>query len=316
MSCEHVIFIVGPTAVGKTEVACLLAEQLGAEIVSCDAMQVYRDVDIATNKPSRDILARIPHHLIDVRDVEEEFDVAAYNDLARQAIRDIHSRRKTAIVTGGSGLYMQVLLDGIFQGAPKQQHLRDELWQCWESEGAGVLFKELEERDPVATRKIHPHDVRRIIRALEICRSMAKPFSQLQQERAGLWAGRHGLTLIALNRPREALYGRIHARTDDMFQEGLVEEIRRLLRRSLSPTARRIIGVSEVAGYLNREYGEDRARYLMKLHTRHYAKRQLTWFRKERRLQWVDIREGMTARDVTEHIRTAVCPPDGRKAEN
>lgn len=315
MSYKHIIFVVGPTAVGKTDVACLLAEQGGAEIVSCDAMQVYRDADIATNKPSRDILARIPHHLIDVRDVEDEFDVAAYNDLALQAIQDIHSRNKRAIVSGGSGMYVQILLDGIFQGAPRQQHLRDELWRCFESEGAGVLLKELEERDPAAARKIHPHDVRRIIRALEICRSMDKPFSQLKQERAGLW-GRYDMTLVALNRPREELYDCINARVDRMFEQGLVEEVRLLLGRSLSMTARRIIGVSEVAGYLNQDYGEDRARYLMKLHTRHYAKRQLTWFHKEKRLHWIDIRKEMTAEDVAEHIRTAVCPPEERDSEN
>ena len=291
--------------------ACLMAQQLAAEIVSCDAMQVYRGVDIATSKPSRDLLARIPHHLIDIRDVEEEFDVAAFNDLTLQAIRDIQARHKTALITGGSGLYMQVLLDGIFQGAPKQPQLRDELWQRFEAEGAGALLQELAGRDPDAAQKIHPNDIRRLIRALEICRSTDKSFTQLKKNREGLW-GRYDMTLVALNRPREELYARINARVERMFAEGLVEEVRRLLSRPLSLTARRIIGVNEVAGFLNQDYDEARARYLMKLHTRHYAKRQLTWFRKEPRLRWVDIRPEMTADDVADYIRTNVCPVDGR----
>ncbi|MFA5260505.1 MAG: tRNA (adenosine(37)-N6)-dimethylallyltransferase MiaA [Candidatus Omnitrophota bacterium] len=306
MPDKHIIFIVGPTAVGKTEVAYLLAQQMDAEIVSCDAMQVYRDVGITTNNPPRDILNRVPHHLMGIRDVEEEFDVAAFRDLALQAIQDIQARQKTVLIAGGSGMYMQVLLDGIFQGAPKQQHLRDELWQRFEAEGAGGLMKELEERDPAAAQKIHPHDVRRLIRALEICRSTGQPFSQLKKERQGLW-GRYAITLVALNRPREELYACINARVERMFDEGMVEEIRRLLHRPLSLTARRIIGVSEVAGYLNRDYDEDRARYLVKLHTRHYAKRQLTWFRKEQRLCWVDIRREMTAGVVADYIRTNLC---------
>lgn len=315
MPHKRIIFIVGPTAVGKTEVACLLAQQLDAEIVSCDAMQVYRDVDIATNKPSRDILNRVRHHLIDIRDVEEEFDVAAFEDLALRSIREIQTRQKTALVTGGSGMYMQILLDGIFEGVPKQQHVRDELWQRVEAEGAGALVKELEARDPAAAQKIHPHDVRRLIRALEICRSMEKPFSQLKKERQGLW-GRYDMTLVALNRQREELYARIDARVEKMFEDGLVEEIRRLLRRPLSITAGRIIGVSEVAGCLNQDYDENHARYLMKLHTRHYAKRQLTWFRKEARLRWVDIRKEMTADDVAEHIRANVFQPGGQERQD
>ena len=310
MHSKPVIFIVGPTAVGKTDVACSLAGELGAEIVSCDAMQVYRDVDIATSKPPRDILARIPHHLVDIRNVEDEFDVAAFNDLALQAIRDIHSRHKTVVVAGGSGLYMQVLLDGIFQGAPRQQHLRDELWQTFEAEGAGALVKELAERDPDAAQNIHPHDTRRLIRALEICRSTDKRFSQLKKDRRGIW-GRYDITLAALNRPREELYARINARVDRMFDDGLVREIRGLLSRTLSLTARRIIGVSEISGYLKHGYDEAQARYLMKLHTRHYAKRQLTWFRKESRLRWVEIQPGMTAASVADYIRKNIGPPDG-----
>ncbi len=307
MHHNKIIFIVGPTAVGKTEVAFRLAQQMQAEIVSCDAMQVYREVSIATNTPLPEMLRSVPHHCVHVVEPSREFDVAAYNDMALQAVRDIFQRQKTVVITGGSGLYMQVLLDGIFQGAPKERYIRDELWQRFEAEGREALIRELKARDPMAAQRIHPHDTRRIIRALEVCLATDQPFSKLQKERQGLW-GKYEISLYALTREREDLYDRINRRVDQMFEQGLMEEIGRLRQRSLSLTARRIIGFREVSGCLDHEYDESRARYLMKLHTRHYAKRQLTWFRKDNRIQWIFLRrdagaaEPLAALAKAEHL--------------
>lgn len=301
MSFRKIIFIVGPTAVGKTEAACRLAQRIQGEIVSCDSMQVYRELRIVTNKPSASPLEAVAHHLIDVISVREEFDVARFNGLALEAIKNIHARGHVPLVVGGSGLYMQILLDGIFGAAPKNENARQQLKAQAQQYGTPYLYEQLKQSDPPAAAKIHPNDERRIVRALEVYATRRQPISTLHKNREGLW-GKYDIEAVALDMDRDALYRRINRRVDDMFARGAVEEIRNLQGMALSQTAERLIGVREIRGYLDGAYDETHAREWMKLNTRRLAKRQLTWFRKEKRLQWMTVHEQDTAEDIADHL--------------
>ncbi|OGX26392.1 MAG: tRNA (adenosine(37)-N6)-dimethylallyltransferase MiaA [Omnitrophica WOR_2 bacterium RIFCSPHIGHO2_01_FULL_48_9] len=297
-----IIFIVGPTAVGKTEVAIALAERLKGEIVSCDSMQVYKEVSIASSKPTKEQLKKVPHHLIGIVPVKNNFDVAAFNCRALATIKKIQKRNKVPIVTGGSGMYMQVLLDGIFAGE-KKAPVRPQAWQKdAESCGSEVLYQRLQAVDPQAAAKIHPHDTRRIMRALEVFFTQGKPISELQKKRKGLWGSGQEISIFALNREREELYKRIEQRVDQMFIYGIVEEMRGLLSKKLSKTAQGMIGLKEVGGFLKGEHDLQRAQYLLKRNTRHFAKRQLTWFRKDKRLQWINVEENDRVEEIVKAI--------------
>ncbi|MBF0570554.1 MAG: tRNA (adenosine(37)-N6)-dimethylallyltransferase MiaA [Candidatus Omnitrophica bacterium] len=295
------IFIVGPTAVGKSETGLCLSRQINAEIVCCDAMQVYREIAIASDKPSLKAQSQVPHHLVGILSVTQEFNVARYRQLALEAIRDIQAQGKTPLIIGGSGMYMSVLLDGIFEGSNNRDGLREELTRELSSQGLKVLHDRLKALDPQAAAKIHPNDPQRIIRALEVAILTGEPISSLQHKREGLW-GKTPIKIFALNRPREELYQRVQGRVEDMFAKGLVEEIRKVSELPLSNTARKIIGIPEVMGYLKGEHDLERAKYLMKLNTRHYVKRQLTWFRRDKRLTWIDIASNQSAGQVAEII--------------
>ncbi len=294
------IFIVGPTAVGKSETGLCLAERLSAEIVCCDAMQVYREIAIANDKPSAEAIALVPHHLVDILSVTEDFNVARYRRLAVSAIQDVQARGKTPLIIGGSGMYMSVLLDGIFEGFAGED-LREELTQELLSKGPAVLHERLKALDPQAAVKIHPNDPQRIIRALGVALATGQSISSLQQKRKGLW-GKVPIKIFALNRPRQDLYQRAEARVDGMFAKGLLEEIKRVESLPLSLTARKIIGIPEIMGFLKGEHDLERAKYLMKLNTRHYVKRQLTWFRRDKRLTWIDIASGQSSAQIADII--------------
>jgi tRNA dimethylallyltransferase len=201
MNLKKIIFIVGPTAVGKSDVAFFLSKKIQGEIISCDSMQIYKEINIASNKPSEDVTNNLPHHLINIISVEEEFDVARYNQLALAAIKEIHDRGHVPVVVGGSGMYMQVLLDGIFEGGVKNEALRKDLKEQARQYGNQFLYDRLKEENLQAAKKIHPNDVRRVIRALEISRQEKMPICELQQKREGLW-GKYDIRLIALNRDR------------------------------------------------------------------------------------------------------------------
>ena len=292
------IFIVGPTAVGKSETALCLASCLNAEIICCDALQVYREVNIANDKPSAHALKQVRHHLVDILSVSEDFNVARWQKLTLEAIRDIQGRGKRPLIVGGSGMYMSVLLDGIFEQNFSGQDLRQELAREIEIKGPAILHERLKTLDPQAAAKIDPHDPQRIIRALQVVLSTGQAISSLQQKREGLW-GKAPIKIFALNRPRQELYQRAEARVEEMFSKGLLEEIKKISTLPLSDTARKLIGIPELTGYLKGEYDLERARYLMKLHTRHYIKRQLTWFRRDKRLEWIDIGPGQSAQEIS-----------------
>ncbi len=295
MKDPALIFIVGPTAAGKSEIALCLAQRRNAEIICCDAMQVYREIAVASDKPSAKARSLVPHHLVDVVSVTEDFNVARYRGLAAQAIQDIQKRGKTPLIVGGSGMYMAVLLDGIFE-VKAGARIED---------SSLLTHDRLKTLDPQAARKIHPNDSQRIVRALEVAVATGQPLSRLQQKREGLW-GTMPIKIFALNRPREELYQRVEARVDEMFTKGLVEEIKQVSALSLSVTARKLIGIPEVMGHLKGEYDLERAKYLMKLNTRHYVKRQLTWFRRDKRLTWIDITPDQSPEQVADIIAGAL----------
>lgn len=293
----QIIFIVGPSGVGKSDAAFAAARRLGGEIVSCDAMQAYREVNIACDKPSLDTRKKIPHHMLDVVSVTQEFNAAVFRQLALAVLADIRGRGKTPIVCGGSGMYVTFLLDGIFETSAKDEDLRQRLQEEIDGQGAPVLHGRLAALDPAAAAKIHPNDAKRIVRGLEVTLTVGRPLSDVQKERQGLW-GQVPIRMFGLNRPRQELYERVEARVERMFEHGLVDEVRALSGVTLSHTASAIIGIPEVTGYLKGEHDLARAKYLMKLNTRHYVKRQLTWFGRDQRIEWINIEEGMNYGDT------------------
>ena len=300
MNKEQLVFIVGPTAVGKSAVALALANRIGGEIISCDSMQVYKEIHIMNNKPSSEERGEAAHHLLDCVSVEEEFDVVRYSRLATKTIEDILKRSAIPIIVGGSGLYMSILLDGIFD-TQSNPEVREELMQEAEQTGVLALYKQLKEVDPQAAAKIHPNDSRRIIRALEVYQASHRPISEWQKERTGLW-GQYHIQVFGLNRPRQELYERINQRVEEMFANGLVEEIKKLSQFALSPTAKKTIGLEEVQGYLDKKYSLEETKKKMQQNTRHYAKRQLTWFRKDKRIEWIELQKDSSSENIAEAL--------------
>ncbi len=253
-------------------------------------MQVYRELNIVNDKPTQEMRDQVLHHVVDVVSVEEEFNVVQFRALAQQAIQDVHARGNVPFVVGGSGMYMSVLLDGIFE-ARKDEAVRVRLEQQAKEQGLHVLYQRLQQVDPQATEYIHANDERRIVRALEVFEIEGEPISKLQQQRSGLW-GNYPIQIFGLQRDRQEVYRRVEERVDQMFDQGVVEEIKQVSTLNLTKGVKRMIGVAEILAHLEGGYDLERANYLMKLNTRHFVKRQLTWFRKEERMEWVDMSVG------------------------
>ena len=285
---QKIIFITGPTATGKTEVSFHLAKKLNAEIVSCDSMLVYKEPRIITSKPPEEIREEVKHHFIDIVSVEQTYDVFTYYTDATAVIKDLSAKDIPVIVCGGTGLYLEALLDGIFEGPSRDDSLRAELQKEAETKGNNYLYQKLQDADPQAAEKISPNDLKRIIRALEVYYLSGIPISQKQKERKGLW-GSYNIKIFGLTRERGELYERINERTRQMFSQGVVREVKRLIKLNLSISARKIIGIEEIKGALEEKYSLEEAQDVMSKNTRNFAKRQLTWFRKEKRIEWVNI---------------------------
>lgn len=288
---SRTLYLVGPTASGKSAVALELAMMLGGEIISADSMQVYRGLDIGTAKPSPAERARVPHHLIDVVDVSESFDAAKFVRLAAQAEHDIHSRGRRAIICGGTGFYLKALLDGLGDAPPADDALRARL----EVTPLAELLAELRERDPVTFERIDRNNRRRVVRAIEVIRLTGKPFSSQQAE----WRTAFSLdtvpsTVFGLQRSSDDLRARIDVRVDDMFARGLVDETRELLARGLEQnrTAMQAIGYRQVVAHLRGERSLEHTIELVKTKTRRFAKRQMTWFRRQLAVNWITIEPG------------------------
>jgi len=284
-------FIVGPTGAGKTAFALAAAEHLDAEIVNADSRQVYRGMDIGTAKPSAAERCRVAHHLIDIRDPGKPMDVAEFARIARAAIAEIAGRERRVLVVGGSGLYLRVLRGGIFDGPAARPALRAELAAVAERLGPGELYRRLSAVDPEAAARIDPHDLSRIVRALEVYELSGMPISFYQRRHA--FAAREYASLtIGLTIPRDALYAAIEQRFDAMVAAGLIEEVRALMAGggdlSGMPPA---IGYREIASYLRGEMTLEQAIERAKRESRRLAKRQLTWFRAEPEIVWIDPHE-------------------------
>lgn len=318
-SSPPVLVLAGATAVGKSEVALELAERLGGEIISVDSMQVYRGLDIGTAKPSAAERARVAHHLIDVVEVNEPFDAAQFVQLAHRAVADIQARGRTSILCGGTGLYFKALLEGLGQAPPGPPALRAEL----EATSLPDLLGELAERDPVTFERIDHRNPRRVIRALEVIRLTGRPFSQQRapwtqpaspdsgaggqpREPEGL-AGSVSVC-IGLTRSAEDLRGRIDLRVDEMFRRGLVAETEQLLQRGLAQNrnALQALGYRQAAEYLQGARSLTETVALVKARTHQFARRQMTWFRRQIQLSWVQLAAGEPAEQTAERLAGAL----------
>ena len=287
---NRLIAIVGPTATGKSAVAVELALALGGEIVSADSRQVYRYMDIGTAKPGTDDRAKVPHHIIDIINPDEDFTLATYQELAFNAIDDIQGRGKLPFLVGGSGLYVRAVTGGLSipRVAPDPE-LRRSLEDRAAREGCQTLYNELRKDDPQAAGKIDPRNVRRVIRALEVCLTSGVPFSQLQQS-----SPRISTLMIGLTAAREDLYIRIDDRIDEMMKRGLVDEVKGLLDRGYSPElpAMSGLGYKQIAAYLKGEMNLDEAIQRIKFETHRFARSQYSWFRpKDENIRWFDIKD-------------------------
>lgn len=285
---SRLICIIGPTAVGKTEIAINIAQNINAEIVSVDSRQIYRKMDIGTAKPKPEQMKLVPHHVVDCVDPDVYFSVADYQRLADKAITDIQERGKVPMLVGGSGMYFRAVVDGLFDGPNADKELRKRLKQEAEEHGVPWLYERLKIIDPKAANIIHHNDLLRIIRALEVFELSGNRISDLQQQ----WNGenpRYHFIAFGLNRPREELYRRIELRIDQMMVDGLLDEVHNLSGYSRDLLSMNCLGYKEFLGYIDGIYSLDEAIDLVKRNTRHYAKRQLTWFKKDKRITWIDL---------------------------
>ena len=286
-----IISVAGPTASGKSDLAIMLAESLGGEIISFDSMQIYRGMDIGTAKPSAEELARVPHHMIDVADPRENYSVASFVAQAKKAIDGVTQRGKTPILCGGTGLYQDSLIYGTeFGELESDEAYRNELADLAGKYGNAALHAILAEKDPEAAEKIHMNNVKRVIRALEIIKQSGMTKTEWDK-RAKQNAQILPCTMLALNfRDREKLYARIDMRVDIMVRSGLFEEVKGLYESGMLPegsTAYDAIGYKEMLACVKGEESLDAAAEKIKLATRHYAKRQLTWFNKNKDITWL-----------------------------
>ena len=299
------VLIAGPTAVGKSEIALSLAEQLGGEIVSADSMQVYRGLEIGTAKPSPADRARVPHHLIDICDLTESFDAAQFIRRAQSAVAEIQSRGRVPVFCGGTGLYFKAFLSGLGEAPSANPELRAEL----EAASFESLLGELRERDPEAYEKIDKQNPRRVIRAVEVIRLTGKKFSEQRAEwKQEARSKEQGASFFCLNRQPADLHARINVRVDEMFRRGLVEETRELLQNGLeqNQTAMQAIGYRQVVEHLRGERPLAETIELVKIRTRQFAKRQLTWFRRQLDPKWIELKPGEPTENAVRIISETV----------
>ncbi len=300
-------YLTGPTASGKTAVGVELARRLGAEILSLDSMAVYRGMDIGTAKPSLRERTEVPHHLVDIVDPPEEYSVAQYVDAAHEHVATLRSVGKTPLFVGGTPLYLKSLLRGIFQGPPADWEFRRQIEEEVERVGVEKLRERLWQVDPLSASKLHPNDMRRMIRALEVARLTGQPLSHWQTQ---FDEGRpaHERKVFVLHWPREVLHQRIDARVEQMFAQGLVQETQQLLARfgELGRTAAQAVGYREVIDHLNGQHNVAEAMQLVKQRTHQFARRQETWFRSLSECRWIEMRDDASPGDAAERILVEV----------
>ena len=287
---QPLIVLTGPTAVGKTSLSISLAKAVNGEIISADSMQVYKKMDIGSAKIRSEEMQGIPHYLVDVLEPEEEFHIVKFQQMAKKAMEDIYSRGKIPILVGGTGFYIQAVTKDIdFTEAQQENDYRKELEALAEEKGGEHLHEMLRKVDPVSADAIHAHNVKRVIRALEFYHQNGSPISAHNEEQKQ-HESPYNLAYFVLNMPRELLYERIDLRVDQMMKEGLLEEVARLKEEGChrGMVSMQGLGYKEILAYLDGEYPLEEAVRVLKRDTRHFAKRQLTWFRREQELTWVN----------------------------
>lgn len=288
---EKVIIIVGPTAVGKTKLSIELAKRLNTEVISGDSMQVYKGMDIGTGKVTEQEKENIPHHMLDILNPDQTFSVAEYQKIVQQKITQLNNKGKTPLLVGGSGLYIQaVLYDYTFSEQKRDEALTKQLELRIEQEGNLALYDELKQLDPIQATSIHPNNKRRLIRALETYYTTGKTMSERHAEQGQTPIYEH--VLIGLEMDREQLYNQINQRVDQMIEQGLVEEVTYLYKQNYEHTqAMKAIGYKEIIPYIKGETDLEIAVSLLKRNSRHYAKRQYTWFKNKMNIQWYNQSE-------------------------
>lgn len=287
---QPLIVLTGPTAVGKTKLSISLAKAVGGEIISADSMQVYKYMDIGSAKIRPEEMQGVPHHLVDVLKPEEEFHIVRFQEMAKKAMNEIYAKGRIPILVGGTGFYIQAITREIdFTEAVQEDGYRRELEELAKREGAEALHKMLEKADPVSAKEIHANNVKRVIRALEFYHQNGMPISTHNQEQKE-HKSPYNLAYFVLNAPRELLYERIDQRVDEMLKSGLLDEIESLKARGYyrGMVSMQGLGYKEMLAYLDGEYPLEEAVRILKRDTRHFAKRQLTWFRREQEVIWVN----------------------------
>jgi len=298
---DALLVIVGPTGVGKTEIAVNLVQEIKGEIISADSRQVYKYMSIGTAKPSVDLLMGAPHHLIDIVFPDEIFNVADFKSRAEAIIQRLQAQDTLPILVGGSGLYIRAVIDGLFVGPGTDWALRRRLKEREKIEGEGTLYQELEQIDPLTCSRLHPHDQRRIIRALEVYYLSGKTISSYQRQFPGPLAK---TVIIGLKRKRQSLYRSIELRVDQMIKEGLIEEVKSLLARGHTEDLPSMqgLGYRQIVEYLKGGCSKEEAIRLIKRDTRRFAKRQLNWFRRDDRIIWLDRDRFSSLSDISDQI--------------
>lgn len=300
---EKLVVIVGPTSVGKTELSLELADHFDGEIISGDSMQVYRSMDIGTAKATPDELERVPHHLIDIIDPAEEYSVAEFQTAATRLITEINQRGRLPLIVGGTGLYIESVTHRFqFAEADQNLELRNQLQRFADAEGVEALHRQLAEFDPLTAERLHPNDVKRVIRAIEIYQLTGYKMSDYQHRAQH---SPYDLVMIGLTMERAKLYERINHRVDLMIEAGLVEEVRQLLDKGYHPSLPSMqgLGYKELVPYLYAEITLDKAINDIKQRTRHFAKRQLSWFRRMSEINWFDLTNQEDRATTAERIK-------------
>jgi tRNA dimethylallyltransferase len=306
---RKIIIVAGPTAVGKTKYSIEIARAVGGEIVSADSMQIYKYMDIGSAKPTKEELSQAKHYLVDEIDPRDDFSAAEYQLLAKKYIEQIFESGKTPVISGGTGLYINSLIyDMDFSVMPKQTDFRRQLEREAELHGVISVHEKLRELDPAAAERIHPNNLKKVIRAIEVMETTGEGIREFSE--SFVPTGDYGCILIGLSRNREELYTRIDERVDQLMKSGLVREIESLLDKGLTENNNSMkgIGYKEIIAYLHGEYDLSEAVRLVKQNTRRYAKRQLTWLRRYRNMTWFNLSEyeseAAALSDIFETIRT------------